>query len=215
MKRRVVLALCALFLWQAPAAAAQIPGSSEHMYPVTAIDPAGRPQLMAVGSSDTHDLTVFTLQGEKTNWALQLFQDGTIHLVPREDKALTLADDLTATDPQGPSSTGIVPIPEQYIYDPFAFRKGLHDYCTSAPNFYVTPELNADFRGACANHDMCMEDVSWFESGVSWCNAALLLDMRAVCHSVYVSELEKHQQGCRDTAELYYNAVTLANWSKL
>lgn len=181
------------------------------LYPVAAIGPDGTQQVVAVGSTDS-GLTVHTLTGEATDLSLELYQDGTLRLVPRADegKAIKLAD----ADPTGPTSAGIVPIPEHYIYNPNAWRTGYHDYCTSSPDFYLTPDLSADFRGACANHDMCMEDLDYLDHGVGWCNAALLLDMRAVCHSVYVGELEKHQQGCRDTAELYYRAVTLANWER-
>lgn len=157
--------------------------SSNEMYPVTAIGPNGLPMNVTVGSSPYFGPMVFNAEGMPTNWVLQLFQDGTLHIVARGNDAgpLTLATDFTQDNPDRPSSTGIVPIPETYEFDPFALHPGYHDYCTASPNYYVTPELNADFRGACAGHDMCMEESDWFGYGYGWCNTALLLDMRAVC----------------------------------
>ncbi|QGU03245.1 hypothetical protein CKALI_12035 [Corynebacterium kalinowskii] len=234
MKRFGVLLAATLSLWLAPAAQAEPASSvetsadllsssgagfglsSDLRIPVTAFDPEGTVVPVLVGSSEYSGPTVFTQQGEPTKYFLELFQDGTLHLVARDQDGLAvkLAPDFTANTDR-PSSTGTVPVPDDYVYDPFALHPGFHDYCTTSPNFYVTPELNADFRGACANHDMCMEDMLLFEYGYGWCNTALLLDIRDVCTSVYTGELERHRQGCLDTADVYYSAVTLAHWRNL
>lgn len=196
---------------------AQIGLSSENKFPVTAMGPDGLPMDVAVGSSPYFGPVVFDDAGQITNWTLLLYQDGSIHVVPRGENgaSIMLAMDFTQDNPDRPSSPGEVPIPEEYEYDPFALHPGLHDYCTASPNYYVTPELNADFRGACAGHDLCMERSQWFDYGYGWCNTALLLDLRAVCHSVYTGELEKHQQGCLDTADLYFAAVTLRHIKRI
>ena len=48
---------------------------------------------------------------------------------------------------------GGVEIPDGYIYNP---KLGsLHDYCTKSPDQFPAPGVNADFKGACAIHDMC------------------------------------------------------------
>ena len=45
-----------------------------------------------------------------------------------------------------------VAVPARYEYNP---RQGsLHDYCTHAPDSWD----RADFRGPCANHDLCSMD---------------------------------------------------------
>ena len=50
---------------------------------------------------------------------------------------------------------GGVEVPDGYIYNP---KLGsLHDYCTKSPDQFPAPGVNADFKGACAIHDMCYE----------------------------------------------------------
>lgn len=196
---------------------ARVGVSSDEQVPVTAVGPNGLPMEVVIGSSPLFGPVVYDAAGQPTNWVLQLFQDGSLHVVPRGTQTgpLTLATDFTQDNLDRPSSPGVVPIPEFYEFDPFALHPGYHDYCTASPNYYVTPEMNADFRGACAGHDMCMEQSDWFDYGYGWCNTALLLDMRAVCFSVYTDELEKHQQGCLDTADLYFSAVTLRHFKRI
>ncbi|MEJ6014043.1 hypothetical protein WG936_09355 [Corynebacterium sp. H127] len=190
--------------------------SSELRITATAEDALNNEVSVIVGSDPHNGPTVFTPDAEPTNHVLELYQDGTLRLVPRDQEttAVRLAPDFTA-DTGRPSSPGTVPIPDFYEYDPSALHPGLHDYCTFSPNYYVTPELNADFRGACANHDLCMEESLFYGLGYGWCNIALRKDMQAVCTSVYQNELEYHRQGCLDTADLYYSAVTLRHINRL
>lgn len=195
---------------------AQLGLSSDQRIPFVAARPDGVLEHVELGSSPFFGPTIFTLDGAPTNWFAMLYQDGSIRLVPRNESplALQLAPDLYQ-DNGRPASLGTVPIPADYVYNPAARKPGYHDYCTASPNLYVTPELNADFRGACARHDICMEDAEIGGYGIGWCNTELLLDMRDVCSSVYVGELEKHRQGCFDTADLYFSAVTLRHVTRL
>lgn len=59
-------------------------------------------------------------------------------------------------EPAVPSTT-YTSIPSNYVYNTNHFRPTLHDYCTASPDAY----RDADFRGPCARHDMCIEGNLW------------------------------------------------------
>jgi hypothetical protein len=65
-----------------------------------------------------------------------------------------------------------VAVPARYEYNP---RKGsLHDYCTKSPDSWD----RADFRGPCANHDLCHMD---HVRGKQACDDNLRTDMEMNC----------------------------------
>ncbi|HVW33453.1 MAG TPA: hypothetical protein VHL53_13010 [Acidimicrobiia bacterium] len=65
-----------------------------------------------------------------------------------------------------------VAVPARYVYDPS--RGSLHDYCTKSPDSWG----RADFRGPCANHDLCYED---HRRGKAACDDGLERDLRLNC----------------------------------
>ena len=65
-----------------------------------------------------------------------------------------------------------VGVPSRYEYNP---NKGsLHDYCTRSPDSWD----RADFRGPCANHDLCYQDHT---RGKDPCDQSLRGDMEINC----------------------------------
>ena len=68
--------------------------------------------------------------------------------------AATFAGLILALVPSVVSATvyPFVAVPSRYVYDPS--KGSLHDYCTKSPDSWG----RADFRGPCANHDLCYED---------------------------------------------------------
>ena len=65
-----------------------------------------------------------------------------------------------------------VAVPAPYVYDPS--KGSLHDYCTKSPDSWD----RADFRGPCANHDLCYQD---HVRGKQACDDSLRTDMEMNC----------------------------------
>jgi hypothetical protein len=65
-----------------------------------------------------------------------------------------------------------VAVPSRYVYDPA--QGSLHDYCTKSPDRWG----RADFRGPCANHDLCYMD---HVRGKDPCDQSLRTDMEMNC----------------------------------
>jgi len=65
-----------------------------------------------------------------------------------------------------------VDVPARYVYDPS--QGSLHDYCTKSPDSWG----RADFRGPCANHDLCYMD---HVRGKQSCDDSLRTDMEMNC----------------------------------
>lgn len=65
-----------------------------------------------------------------------------------------------------------VDVPRRYVYDPS--KGSLHDYCTKSPDSWD----RADFRGPCANHDLCYQD---HVRGKQACDDSLRDDMQINC----------------------------------
>ena len=65
-----------------------------------------------------------------------------------------------------------VAVPSRYVYDPS--QGSLHDYCTKSPDSWD----RADFRGPCANHDLCYMD---HVRGKDPCDQSLRTDMEMNC----------------------------------
>lgn len=109
---------------------------------------------------------------------------------------------------QAGSDNGGVTIPGRYNYDPNAGN--LRDYCTKSPDFYYYPGgTSADFRGACARHDICYFDVKesgGASSGFANCNRQLRDNLQTVCRNVYSNEFWIRSD-CFFIANSYYEVV--------
>lgn len=107
--------------------------------------------------------------------------------------------------PTPASATKAVHIPSNYVYrpsNPPHGDKSLHDYCTSSPDQY----LWADFRGACARHDMCF-DFGW--QSRQGCNNTFRSNLRAECLATYPSWWQSPARSdCYGVADIYWAAVT-------
>ena len=100
---------------------------------------------------------------------------------------------------------GGVEVPDGYIYNP---KLGsLHDYCTKSPNQFPAPGVNADFKGACAIHDMCYEKNDGNASGMRNCDSNFRNNLITVCENVYTSGVDPRREKCIDVALVYYGAV--------
>ena len=100
---------------------------------------------------------------------------------------------------------GGVEIPDGYIYNP---KLGsLHDYCTKSPDQFPAPGVNADFKGACAIHDMCYEKNDGNASGMRTCDSNFRNNLITVCENVYTSGVDLRRGKCIDVALVYYEAV--------
>ena len=110
---------------------------------------------------------------------------------------------------QGPNAIeedrGGVEVPDGYIYNP---KLGsLHDYCTKSPDQFPAPGVNADFKGACAIHDMCYEKNDGNASGMRNCDSNFRNNLITVCENVYTSGVDPRREKCIDVALVYYGAV--------
>ena len=104
---------------------------------------------------------------------------------------------------------GGVEIPDGYIYNP---KLGsLHDYCTKSPDQFPAPGVNADFKGACAIHDMCYEKNDGNASGMRNCDSNFRNNLITVCENVYTSGVDPRRGKCIDVALVYYEAVVVAH----
>ena len=100
---------------------------------------------------------------------------------------------------------GGVEVPDGYIYNP---KLGsLHDYCTKSPDQFPAPGVNADFKGACAIHDMCYEKNDGNASGMRNCDSNFRNNLITVCENVYTSGVDPRRGKCIDVALVYYVAV--------
>lgn len=91
---------------------------------------------------------------------------------------------------------------------------GYHDYCTKSPDQYPAVGKNAEFSGACARHDQCMDAADVTNSGYWSCNARLHSDMETICTSVY-SGTDIRRYNCRDFRDVYWVVVTGAHSGNL
>lgn len=104
---------------------------------------------------------------------------------------------------------GGVEVPDGYIYNP---KLGsLHDYCTKSPDQFPAPGVNADFKGACAIHDMCYEKNDGNASGMRNCDSNFRNNLITVCENVYTSGVDPRRGKCIDVALVYYEAVVVAH----
>lgn len=107
-----------------------------------------------------------------------------------------------------PFAVGIS-IPWNYVYNTNHPQKTLHDYCSYSPDMW----LNADFRGSCARHDMCLEPVVWLpidqrKARRAPCDFALLANLNSSCGMAYPNG----NFACRSVAATYYATVSARTW---
>ena len=67
--------------------------------------------------------------------------------------------------------------------------------------------MNADFKGACAIHDMCYEKNDGNASGMRNCDSNFRNNLITVCENVYTSGVDLRREKCIDVALVYYGAV--------
>ena len=133
--------------------------------------------------------------------------DGTEFVDETEvDPADLVGADLTTPDVSDLiqyQAGGLVRVPSNYVYNP---RLGtLHDYCTKSPDEFPNPVgANADFRGPCARHDLCLGARTPSQT----CNNRLWADMVNNCVVTY-GALNPARGACINTAHIYWIAVTI------
>jgi hypothetical protein len=97
-----------------------------------------------------------------------------------------------------------ISIPSNYVYNPNTkHQRTLHDYCTKSPDSFPTPGKNADFRGPCARHDMCIQ---YKQKKRSSCDSDLLRNMSSECRYTY-KWYDPRRGACLDTAKVYWAVV--------
>lgn len=127
----------------------------------------------------------------------------TVGVVPREGDQAYVGD-YTELSPEEMSATAarrFIGIPSRYVYDPDL--GSLHDYCTWSPDRFGS----ADFRGPCANHDLCYMD----GFSHSYCNDVFWYYLQVNCRYAYADVSSAALQDCYNQARLYYWGVNIVN----
>lgn len=105
-----------------------------------------------------------------------------------------------------------VGIPSGYIYNTNMQPKQLHDYCTASPDSFG----NANFKGSCAIHDMCIDKGRFVINSVqrkaarAGCDTGLGANLHISCgmaNNTFTVGI------CRTVANTYYAAVSVATWT--
>ena len=117
---------------------------------------------------------------------------------------LTLPTVVTPKAAAKSSSNAHITIPKTYQYHPHSGDKALHDYCTASPDKYYTIGKDADFRGPCARHDMCIQ---YHQHKRSTCDSYLLANMKSECRYTYKHSYDPRHGGCLATAYIYWTVV--------
>jgi Prokaryotic phospholipase A2 len=105
-----------------------------------------------------------------------------------------------------------VGIPSNYVYNTKHARVELHDYCTLSPDEW----FNANFRGACAKHDMCIEGNLGKTKAVqktlrAGCDKGLATNLASSCTMAYTPGLKRTT--CTSVAATYYAVVSVKTWT--
>lgn len=112
----------------------------------------------------------------------------------------------SAPFPQNPN-TGGIEIPADYHYTGVT-GDHLHDFCSRSPDEFPAPGINANFRGACAIHDICYDENTAGRNGMRTCDSNFRNNLMRVCEGVYQGFIENpRRQSCRSTALGYYAFV--------
>lgn len=149
-------------------------------------------QLRLRAKQEGFDLdTIFTEAGTNTN--------------ARQARAACRTD-----YPQNPD-TGGIEIPGNYCYTGVT-GDTLHDFCTKSPDEWPSPGANANFRGACSQHDLCYEANTGNPNEMRTCDSNFRNNLMRVCEGVYTGVVDNaRRQPCRSTALGYYSAVVAAH----
>lgn len=104
-----------------------------------------------------------------------------------------------------------ISIPSNYVYNTNIKPKELHDYCTSSPDSFG----NANFKGSCARHDLCIQAGLGLSTGArkarrAGCDSTLYTNLLISC-SMANSNIVTGAT-CTAVAKTYYKAVTIATW---
>ncbi len=95
-------------------------------------------------------------------------------------------------------------IPSNYVYNPnTSHQKTLHDYCSYSPDEFPTAGRNANFRGACARHDMCYQ---YHQSSKLRCDNQLGVRLAQECTYTY-GTFDPRRGACLNTAAVYWGIV--------
>lgn len=140
--------------------------------------------------------------GMDLNPKIVLPTDGSRPYVARRsvDEIIVVSENETAQSAlAAQSENNGVYIPADYVYNPKLGR--LHDYCTDSPDYYGY----ADFRGACARHDMCYEAAKKSKHS---CNLIFRQNLLRVCKGLNV---ETAIEGYPAVADDYFVIVEKAN----
>ncbi|QDQ21903.1 hypothetical protein FOY32_07015 [Corynebacterium glutamicum] len=156
-------------------------------------------------STVVYDYLVAYSQSVGIDLEAELGQSGPLSL----NEMALLADD----DPSN-SDRGGVEVPGYYEYDINLEPKGRHDYCTWSADQFPAPGVNADFSGACAIHDLCMDRADATGNGYNPCNTELKMNMDSICRTVY-SGFDVRRQSCLNTAVTYWHGVTWSHANNL
>lgn len=106
-------------------------------------------------------------------------------------------------DAESKPVSGKVVVPKSYCYDPQTTNhRGWHDYCTHSPDQYSSILGNADFRGPCARHDMCLQG----SHSHSKCDGPLLDNLKQNCKQRF-SWHNPARYSCEEVAYTYYLAI--------
>jgi hypothetical protein len=117
-------------------------------------------------------------------------------------------DAVDAEDSDLTAQATFVGVPSNYVYDPS--RGPLHDYCTKSPDEFPNPVgKNANFRGPCARHDLCLGT----RTARRTCDSRLRTDLQTNCIATY-GRFNPARSACLDTALVYWAVVTANTLTK-
>ncbi|MGI8459426.1 MAG: hypothetical protein ACR2LI_15130 [Propionibacteriaceae bacterium] len=112
----------------------------------------------------------------------------------------------TATVAAASATAKHITVPKNYVYNPKAkHQRTLHDYCTKSPDEFPAPGTNANFRGPCARHDMCIQYRQATKRSV--CDSRLLANLKSECRWTYSGRFDLRRGACLTTAHAYWLVV--------
>ncbi|MEZ4362738.1 MAG: phospholipase A2 [Kofleriaceae bacterium] len=163
---------------------------------------AARREGFAVASLATYEGTLM-----KTSTLLALCLATVLPLtacVTDADDELYESDDAVDADADPVDLTeqaAFVGVPRNYVYNPSLGP--LHDYCTKSPDEFPNPVgKNANFRGPCARHDLCLGS----KTARTTCDNRLKTDLQTNCKATY-GRFNPVRSHCLSTALIYWAAV--------
>ncbi len=119
--------------------------------------------------------------------------------------ATSSAASASVTTTSSSASARHITIPKNYKYHPHSgTNRTLHDYCTKSPDAYRPLGRDADFRGPCARHDMCIQ---YKQHKRSTCDAYLLANLKSECRYTYSHSYDPRRGACLSTAYTYWLVV--------